>query len=176
MTAKAKFTKVDVKLKFPFVGELTGTWEADEAQQRAAWELHVELVTRIAVVKLPDDEGLLREALSSLHSLFATTREILRRNGPEVARPSKVGRLTFATIAVAVLNAVLRPVLAKWHPLLQHHEASRPAAKSIWEHERDWSRAAELREVLAKVRPVVRAYAELLATGAGVPSLIDDTP
>jgi len=29
--------------------EISGDWEADESDQKAAWELYVELVTRIAV-------------------------------------------------------------------------------------------------------------------------------
>lgn len=38
----------------------------------------MELVTRIAVVPLGSGEGILREALTSLHQLFGVTREILR--------------------------------------------------------------------------------------------------
>ncbi|WP_370135611.1 hypothetical protein [Streptacidiphilus sp. EB103A] len=64
--------------------EIAGTWEPNDAERRAAWELYVELVTRVSVVPLGTDEGLLREALSSLYSLFGTTREVLRRHGPEV--------------------------------------------------------------------------------------------
>jgi hypothetical protein len=42
---------------------------------RSAWELYVEPATRIATVPLGPNEGL-REALSSLHSMFLVTREI----------------------------------------------------------------------------------------------------
>lgn len=42
--------------------------EINRVQQRAAWKLYVELVTRIAVQKLDDDEGLLRKTLNSLLS------------------------------------------------------------------------------------------------------------
>ena len=41
----------------------------DETQVRAAWSLYVELITRIAVQPLRQDEGLYREALNSLYSL-----------------------------------------------------------------------------------------------------------
>jgi hypothetical protein len=61
------------------VAQLKDTWKPDDTQRRAAWELYVELVTRIAVVPLAGTEGLLREALSSLYALFAITREVLRR-------------------------------------------------------------------------------------------------
>ncbi len=172
--ARAALKSVKVGLKFPFLS-LEGTWEADEVQQQAAWELHVEIATRVAAVNLADDEGLLREALASLYSIFATTREILRRHGPSVARPSKAGQLTFASIAVAVLNLVIRPVLSKWHPLLLDHEARRPATLSSWEWEQAgrWNKARELRETLKSIRVPLRAYADLLATAAGVPSLLE---
>jgi hypothetical protein len=32
--------------------KLSGVWEPDQAERNAAWELYVELVTRIAVVPL----------------------------------------------------------------------------------------------------------------------------
>src|SRR6266536_2347761 len=57
--------EVQVKLTIPFVGEVSGTWVPDDAERQAAWELYVELTTRIAVVPLGPNEGLLREALSS---------------------------------------------------------------------------------------------------------------
>ena len=48
--------------------------------------MYIELATRISTQALKDDEGILREALSSLHDLFPITREILKRHGPTVAR------------------------------------------------------------------------------------------
>lgn len=54
-------------------------------ERDAAWELYVEVVTRIAVVELKPGEGSLREALSSLSSPFATTRDILRKYGQRLA-------------------------------------------------------------------------------------------
>jgi hypothetical protein len=78
--------QVQVKLAIPFIGEISGIWEPDEAERRAAWELYVELVTRVAVVQLGPVEGLLREALSSLREVFGITREILRRYGPAVTQ------------------------------------------------------------------------------------------
>jgi hypothetical protein len=73
---------INVKFAVPRVGEIGGGWEPDESEIKAAWELYVELVTRISIVELQPEQGLLREALSSLYSLFGTTREILRKYGP----------------------------------------------------------------------------------------------
>lgn len=134
-----KFTSFAVSLKLPWIGEVAGTWEPDEDERRAAWEMYVELVTRISVVELRPDEGLLREALSSLYSVFDTTRKILRQYGPGIAQPKGQGSLSFGYLAVAILNGVLRPVLAQWHPLLLDYEATRPEGVSTTQHEQAWS-------------------------------------
>lgn len=170
--APAKLKKVGVKLNLGVI-DVDGTWEADEAQQMAAWEMYVELVTRVAIVDLHPEEGTLREALSSLHSVFGTTRDILRRHGPSVARSKKKHTLTFGYVAVAVLNRLLRPVLAKWHPLLSDYEETRDPKTSKVAHERAWGRADELRKALVEIRPKLRAYAEALAEAAGVESLVE---
>ena len=132
----------------------------------------MELVTRVAVEELGPEEGFLREALSSLYSFFGTTREILRRCGPEAAKPEGKGKLSFALIAVTVLNHALRPLLAIWHPVLAQYESTRPADVSPLDHERTWPRGAELRSKLAQVRSTMRQYADSLAEVAGVPSLM----
>jgi hypothetical protein len=80
--------------------KVSGVWEPESAERDAAWELYVELVTRVAVVPLGPGEGVLREALGSLYSLFGSTRDILRRGGPAVARPAPEGRLRFGYLAV----------------------------------------------------------------------------
>src|SRR5437588_1457 len=80
------------------------------------------LVTRVAVEPLKSNEGLIREALTSLHSLFAATREILKDAGPGVG----ASRGSVGGIAIRVLNYGLRPFLSKWHPILQTWELQRP--------------------------------------------------
>lgn len=166
---------VDVKLNL-HVLEIAGTWEPNDAERRAAWELYVELVTRVSVVPLGVDEGLLREALSSLYSLFGTTREVLRRHGPEVAEPKRNGQYNFGYLAVAMLNFGIRPLLARWHPLLEDWESERPADRSRREHEHAWAQADELRAELTDTRAVLTAYADLLASACGVPNLLAAVP
>ena len=162
-----KLAEVKVSLQLPYIGGIEGTWEPEESEENAAWEMYVELVTRIAVTKLKSEEGLLREALSSLHTLFETTRSILRKYGPSVARPKGKGDVSFGYLAVIILNTVLRPVLAKWHPLLLAHENSIGAEKL-------WEQHDKLREELNEVRTILITYADLLAKVAGVPSLVVD--
>ncbi|AFY33552.1 hypothetical protein [Calothrix sp. PCC 7507] len=157
----AKLKKVSVSLPF---GIGSAEWEADPTQRRAAWSLYVELVTRVAVQPLESSEGLLREALNSLYSLFGTTREILKQAGPDVgASHDSVGG-----IAIAVLNNGLRPVLARWHPILQTWEAQRKPNVSPKDHERDWSEEANLRAELEALRQDLEQYAHALAIIAGV--------
>jgi len=168
----AKLTSVQVSLKLPYIGGVEGTWEPDENEQKAAWEMYVELITRISVAELKPGEGLLREALSSLYTLFDTTRNILRKYGPSVAQPKGKDNLSFGYLAVAILNTVLRPVLAKWHPLLLDYESIKESPISPVEHERKWDKNEELRGVLNDVRDVLIKYANLLAQVTDVPSLI----
>lgn len=168
----AKLTSVKVKLKLPYIGEVEGTWKPDENERNAAWEMYVELITRVSTAELQPHEGLLREALSSLYTLFDTTRKILRKYGPVVAQPKGKDNLSFGYLAVAILNAVLRPVLAKWHPLLLDYESTKKGSVSPLEYEKQWDKYEELRQVIDNVRGVLIEYGNLLAQVAEVPSLI----
>jgi hypothetical protein len=166
---------ITVSLNLPFgLGGISGTWNPDEEERKAAWEMYVELITRISVQELKPGEGLLSEALGSLYTLFGTTRDILRRYGPGVAMPKKGSDLSFGIIAVRVLNEALRPLLATWHPELEHHESLRPPEVSVRDHERNWRRADELRADLNELRAVLRTYADYLGKVADVPSLVDE--
>ncbi|MFD6035517.1 hypothetical protein ACFWHF_13385 [Streptomyces griseoincarnatus] len=164
--------QVSVKLSIPLVCEINGVWEPVEAERQAAWELYVELATRISVVELRPDEGLLREALSSLYTVFGTTREILRRYGPSVAPRVAPGRVTFGALSITVLNNSIRPLLSRWHPLLAAHEATRGEHIDPVAHERQWERAAELRAEIESVRQVLLGLAQALNEVAGVGDLI----
>ena len=111
-----KLVNVRLDLKVPGIGGVAGTWEPDESEVSAAWELYVEMVTRTPLGGFSSQEGSLREALNSIYSLFDTTRGILRRYGPAVARPKGGRELSFGYLAVSMLNLVLRPLLTEWHP------------------------------------------------------------
>ena len=168
--ANTKFSNFKIAIKLPFLG-IEGNWEIDEIQRNAAWEIYIELITRVTVVELKKDEGLLREALISFYSLFQTTRDILKKYGPAIASPSKSGETTLGHIAVSVLNKALRPLLAKWHPLLKDYEDKKPSNISDTKHERNWDSADELRDTIRKIRIQLIEYADVLAEVSGVEKL-----
>jgi predicted ATPase/DNA-binding SARP family transcriptional activator len=152
------------------VGGAAESWIPEEKERRAAWEIYVELVTRIGIQELHPEEGLLREALSSLYTLFDRTRQILHRYGPSVAVPSR-GTLSLGLIAVTMLNRALRPLLASWHVELAHYESQRAPDLSPKDHERNWPRAQALRKAIVELQPTLVSYANLLSEVAGVPPL-----
>lgn len=168
--------QIAVRLKLPFLGEISGTWEPGLAERDAAWELYIELITRVSVVDLGPDEGLVREALSSLYTLFGTTRDILRRHGPVVAPRSRQHDVTFGHVAIGVLNGALRPLLTKWHPALQAWEARREPDVDPFAHERAWERFDQLHADLATTRRTLAELAAVLADVAGAAYLLPDVP
>lgn len=165
--------RISASLGLPFgLGQVVGEWVPDTAERKAAWDMYVELITRVTVVPLSADEGLIREALTSYYSLFDTTRRILKEGGPDLARPSEDGAVAFGHLAVAVLNKALRPLLAKWHPLLEDHENSRPKdiSRSAWEQQ--WALHDEARTAISEVRTTLESYAGILGEVCDAKSLL----
>jgi len=78
-----------------------------EDDQTAAWDMYVELITRITTQPLAQNEGDEATALESVYSIFGITREILKNKGKKAEN--------FTKIAIIVLNQVIRPFTAKWH-------------------------------------------------------------
>lgn len=72
---------ITVSLNLP-IGSIKGSWQPSTAERDASWEMYVELITRITTNELNDEEGILREALSSFYSLFDITRQILKNMVP----------------------------------------------------------------------------------------------
>lgn len=145
------------------VFKLHTKWEPDPRQRDAAWAMYVELSTRIATQELDLEVGVLREALTSLHAMFGVTREILREEGPNVG----MGPETVGGISVRVLNAGIRPFLAKWHPRLAAWELAKDAHVDARAHERAWPDDAKCRGELAKLQRGLSTYAEALGKIAG---------
>ena len=109
--------------------------------------------------------------MTSFYSLFGTTRDILKKSGPSIASPTNPKDTTLGHIAVAVLNKVIRPLLAKWHPILKDYEDRKPSKRTAAEHEWKWKHSAELREQITKVQKQLIDYADVLAEVSGVSKL-----
>lgn len=141
----AKCGLSELKIKCPI---LDATFVTDDATRNAAWALYVELVTRIAVQPLGSDEGDEAAALKSLHSLFGTTREVLKGAGPTTVR--------FAAVAVTFLNQTVRPLTAKWHPRVMRGDLDTPEGKK------------EFREDLGRIRKLILGYVAMVGELAGI--------
>ncbi|MFZ1106871.1 MAG: hypothetical protein WAN43_00800 [Rhodomicrobium sp.] len=138
-----------LKLRAPFL-EAELIFQTED--QRAAWELYVEMLTRIASQELPPEHGDEGAALGSLHLLFPITRDILKRYGQSA--------ICFAKIAVPILNQIVRPLTAKWHPIIL-----KGALTS--------QQKADFRSELREVQTVLRRYMRLLADMADVEDLTE---
>ena len=137
-----------------------GVLEADisfqENDKDAAWELYIEMLTRIVTQPLPVEAGDEQTALNSVYSLFPTTREILRTRGRNT--------IEFSKIAIPVLNQVVRPFTAKWHRECVAGAFSEAAKRD------------EFRGELAALQENLRNYNRLLAEIASVEDLTDLEP
>ncbi|MBT2387783.1 toll/interleukin-1 receptor domain-containing protein [Streptomyces sp. ISL-11] len=141
-----------------------------ELERMAAFDLQVELATRIGVQELAPGAGSLREALASLHAMFEFTRTTLRQYSINLAdQPGPEGARTVHAIADDLLNRTLRPFTSEWHTRLAAHEALRPEGTSPVAHEQSWPEAPAMRTALAGLRePLLRIVGELAdISGAG---------
>ena len=122
-----------------------------DADKAAAWEMYIELLTRITTQPLDTEHGDEKTALESVYSLFPITRQVLKNNTRYC--------IEFTKLAVVVLNQIVRPFTAKWHRLSQQGAFEDPEKKS------------EFRKELGDVQLELRKYAKMLADMAGVEDL-----
>jgi hypothetical protein len=120
-------------------------WKPSDPDKAAAWDLYVELLTRITTQPLPDEDGVEQTALDSIHALFGLTRQTLKDHGRSC--------IQFARIAVVVLNQIVRPFTAKWHRKSQNGAfGSREECKQF---------RLELQALQTQLRNYTRLLAEL---------------
>ena len=124
-----------------------------DADKDAAWEMYIEMLTRVVTQPLPTEVGDEQTVLDSIHSLFPTTRDILRKRGRRA--------ISFSMVAIPVLNQVVRPFTAKWH---------RESLAGAFDNE---AGRAEFRTELEDLQKDLRNYNRLLADIAGVEDLTD---
>jgi len=122
-------------------------WKPNTADQDAAWELYVELLTRVTTQALQKNEGTEEAALSSIYSLIKITRDVLKYHGREC--------VAFSKVAVVILNQVIRPFTAKWHKIVE--------AGNLTEEQTN-----EFREELSHLQGQLISYTHMLAEIAEV--------
>lgn len=134
-----------LRIKTPF---LEMDWAPKEADKDAAWELYIDLLTRVTTQPLPSEHGDEAVALESVHALFGLTREVIKRKGRSCIEFSKIG--------IVMLNQKIRPFTAKWHK-----EMTAGAFN-------DQGKCREFRTELEELQDVLMVYAKMLADMAGI--------
>lgn len=119
--------------------------------REAAWEMYIELLTRITTQPLPDEDGVEKTALDSVYAIFPITREVLKKYGG--------GTIQFSKIAIPVLNQIVRPFTAKWHKLSEEGAFN------------GTEKCKEFRDDLEALQIELKKYNRLLADIAGVEDL-----
>jgi|SRR3990172_5694790 len=126
-------------------------WKPQDDDKAAAWELYIELLTRIATQPLDPEQGDEKTVLDSVCSLFSITRQVLKNNTRNCTE--------FTKIAIVVLNQVIRPFTAKWHPLSLQCAFTKP------------EKCVEFRSELKTLQVTLRKYTRMLSDMAGVEDL-----
>ncbi len=120
-------------------------WSPCKADRALAWDLYVELQTRIATQSLDDETGNDVSALTSVYKLFEFSREFMHRHGVECANT--------ATLLNAFLNQKVRPFTAKWH---------KRSVDENW-HANPSTAHPDFRQDLKNLQPTLRQLAEALS-------------
>ena len=137
-----------LKIKTPF---LEMDWQPQDEDKAAAWEMYIELLTRISTQPLDPEHGDEKTALESVYSLFPITRQVLKNNTRHC--------FEFTKLAIVILNQIIRPFTAKWHRLCLQGAFDDPKER------------AKFRNELDSLQVTLRNYARMLADMAGVEDL-----
>ena len=152
-----RFVLTEMTLSVPEFAEIK--FAVSNEYKRVAWKMFIETLTRIATQPLAEEEGSLREALTSLYGVFTSTRELLKGMAP--AKPTS--GVTVEMLAVRMLNDEIRPFLAKWHIQLKMFESTLPKSP-----ESNWSRNVDCRRELELLRNRLIDYSVAFGELAGL--------
>ncbi len=140
-----KWDMTSLKIKTPF---LDMEWKPQDEDKNAAWELYIELLTRITTQPLAQTHGDEETALKSIHMIFPLTREVIKSNGRHC--------IEFTKIASVMLNQVIRPFTAKWHKLSMNGAFSNPESCN------------DFRQDLKELQSILIIYTKMLGDMAGI--------
>ncbi|KAB0316990.1 hypothetical protein F6W79_18335 [Vibrio diabolicus] len=133
------------------VGFLKMDWNPSEPDKDAAWDMYVELLTRVTIQSLPNEKGNEKAALDSIYSLFETTRSVIKEQGRDCRE--------FTKIAIIILNQKIRPFTSKWHKL---------SLEGAFD---ETETCANFRSELSVLQYELNIYAQMLAQMASVEDL-----
>ena len=145
-----KWGLTGLKVKTPI---LDLDFEPSDYDKDAAWDLYVELLTRITTQRLPDAHGTEEAALDSVHKIFPLTRTTLKERGRKAEN--------FTRIAIIVLNQIIRPFTAKWHRLSE---------EGAFDND---EKCTEFRNELIKLQDKLKSYTSLLSDLADVEDMTE---
>lgn len=140
-----KWSMTSLKITAPF---LEMEWKPKDDDKNAAWELYIELLTRITTQPLGDQFGDEATALNSIYKIFGITREVIKRYGR--------GCIEFTKIAIVILNQKVRPFTAKWHNLMLEDDFKDPDL------------CQEFRRELKELQAILNVYTQMLSEMAGI--------
>jgi len=143
-----KWQLESLSIKTPFA---EAEWKPKQADKDAAWDLYIELLTRITTQRLQPEDGDEKTALESIYSIFPTSRSIIKQYGRDC--------FEFTKLAIIVLNQVIRPFTAKWHRISEQGGFD------------DQATCRQFREELERLQFFMRCYTQALADMAGVEDL-----
>ena len=126
---------------------LSAEFEPTTEDKDAAWEMYVELITRVVTQRLDPEDGDEKSALDSIYSLFGSTRTILKGKGRQSVAFTKIAVVVFFT--------------AKWHKIGLAGGFKDPETCRIFRAE------------LEALQDDLRKYAALLADLAEVEDITD---
>ncbi|BCX47489.1 DUF2235 domain-containing protein [Haloferula helveola] len=121
-------------------------WSPSPADRELAWDLIVELKTRITTQKMKDEDGDDATALESYYKLFPHSREFFHRHGRSCSNS--------ATLISFFLNKHVRPFTGSWHPRVLKGELDGPDAVHT-------EFRKEMEEVRLKMLELVEALEDL---------------
>ena len=121
--------------------------------KNAAWELYIELLTRVTTQSIPEDFCDEKTTLQSIYSLYDTTRKILKKYGRHGNE--------FSKIAIIILNQKVRPFTTKWHNKLLDGELDTSKNNNLF------------REELSELQTTLIIYTKMLSDMAGVEDLTE---
>jgi len=145
-----KWSMTSLRIKTPF---LETNWEPKDEDKDAAWEMYIELLTRVATQPLPREHGDEATALESVYKLFGITREIIKQHGRDC--------IEFTKIAIVVLNQKIRPFTAKWHKLMLEGGFEKEQIRE------------KFRSELEELQKILGTYTKMLSDMAGVEDLTE---